>query len=143
MVNEVGKTCLISYQANQIVEITILEVNNQTMHELASILATGHQRWLIRWEARNYDELQPIHLPPSLQHITARLTDFRMACLTDSAVAFERLRQVIGDLLGIDALRTKWYNTSIPGNHLSEARLWLLDDHHPSDARPFSYQYFG
>lgn len=143
MVNEVGKTCLVNYQANQIVEITILKANNQTMHELASLLATGHQRWLIRWEAKNIDELQPISLPPALQHVTAHLTDFRLACLTDSASAFERVRQAISTLLDVDSLRTKWYNTNMPGNHLSEARLWLLEERHASDSHPFSYQFFG
>ncbi|MCA9915347.1 MAG: hypothetical protein KC496_18465 [Anaerolineae bacterium] len=143
MVNEGGKTCLVHYQANQIIEITILKANERTMHELASILAGGQQRWLIRWEARNYDDLQSISLPTSYQQIKAHLTDFRLACLTDSAGAFERLRQVISDSLGIDSLRTKWYNTSMPGNHLSEARLWLLEDQHAADSHPFSYQYFG
>jgi len=134
MVIDDFKTCMIRYQPDQIVEITILKVNHQTIHELASVLATGHQRWLIDWRARDYDALNPIALPPSLQQVAATLSDFRMACL---------LRRTLSEMLGRESLRAKWYNTSRPGNHRTAAREWLLENAASGDARPFSYQYFG
>lgn len=137
------KTCMIRYQPDQIVEITILKVNEHTLHELASVLATGHHRWLIDWKVRDYEPLTPLHLPAHLQQAAASMPDFRLACLTESAPVFEDLRQSIANLLRRESLRAKWYNTSLPGNHRAAAREWLLEDPTMGNNRTFSYQYFG
>jgi hypothetical protein len=143
MVVDNVKTCMIRYQPNQVVEITILKVTEQTIHELASVLATGHQRWLIDWKARNDEPLAAIHLPLPLQQSVATFSDFRLACLTKSAPTFEHLRQTVSLLLGDVPLRAKWYNTSLPGNHRTSAHRWLLDDPNADQSHPFSYQFFG
>jgi len=137
------RTCMIRYQPNQVVEITILKVTEETIHELAEVLSTGHQRWLIDWKARNDEPLTAIHMPIPVLPGTVTSTDFRLACLTNSASTFEHVRQTMSLLLGDIPLRAKWYNTSLPGNHRATAHNWLLESANSRHDSPFSYQYFG